>query len=121
MEDDKVRELLGRYQPLGPPAALRARVLATPVAAARTWPWAAAAAALLAATIGFHTAANRTIAAVAEPADPLSVEALAALMGGTEEARRASELIVEEQRIREWLSGPDTMTWTVENEPNRVD
>ena len=45
----------------------------------------------------------------------------AALMGGTEEARRASELIVEEQRIREWLSGPDTTTWTAENEPNRVD
>jgi hypothetical protein len=75
----------------------------------------------LAATIGFHAAANRAIATVAEPADPLSVEALAALMGGTEEARRASALIVEEQRIREWLSGPDTMTRTMEDELNRVD
>jgi hypothetical protein len=43
------------------------------------------------------------------------------LMGGTEEARRASALIIEEQRIREWLSGPDTMTRTMEDELNRVD
>lgn len=121
MDDDKVRELLGRYRPAGPPAVLRARVLATPVLAARTWPWAAAAAALLAATVGFHAAANRAIATVAEPAETLSVEALAALMGGTDEARRASALIVEEQRIREWLSGSDTRTWIMEDEPNRVD
>jgi hypothetical protein len=121
MDDDEVRELLGRYRPAGPPAALRARALASPVPAARTWPWAAAAVALLAATVGFHAAANRAIATVAEPADPLSMEALADLMGGTEEARRAAALIVEEQRFREWLSGKDAMTRTMEDELNRVD
>ena len=121
MDDERVRDLLGRYHPTGPPADLRERALTVSSKPPRTWPWAAAAAALLAATVGFHAAANRAIATVAERADPLSVEALAALMGGTEEARRASALIVEEQRIREWLSGPDTMTWTMEDEPNRVD
>ena len=120
MDDDKVWELIGRYRPVGPPDALRARALASPVPAARTWPWAAAAAALLAATVGFHTAANRAIAAVAEPADPLSMEALADLMGGTEEARRAAELIIQEQRFREWLAKPDAMTRPIEDELNRV-
>ena len=75
---------------------------------------------MLVATLGLHAAANRALVTVVKPADPLSAEALAVLLGGTEEARRAAELIVQEQRFREWLSGPDAMTRTIEDELNRV-
>jgi hypothetical protein len=88
MDDDKVRALLGRYRPAGPPAELRAQAFAASVHPSRTWPWAAAAAALLIATVGLHAATNRAIAAVIPPASRLSVDALATVMGGTEDARQ---------------------------------
>lgn len=119
MDDGKVRELLGRYRPVGPPDELRERALAASPTQ-RTWPWAAAAAALLGVTLGVHAASNRAIANVVQLAPPLSVDALTAAMGGTENARMAAEMIVEEQRYREWLAGPAAITRTVEDELNRV-
>jgi hypothetical protein len=101
MDDDKVRELLGRYRPVGPPRGLRERALAVPARPARAWPWAAAAAALLAVTLGLHAAADRSIAGVAMPMDPVSVDALTEMMGGDEEAQRAAQLIVAERLIRD--------------------
>lgn len=118
--DDKVRELFGQYQPVGPSSDLRERALGASAHPPRTWPWAAAAVALLMATMGLHAAANRAIATVAQPAAPLSVDALTAAMGGTEEARRVAESIVEEQKFRGWLAGPEVITWTIEDELNRV-
>ena len=59
MDEEKIRELLDRYRLVGPPADLRARALAPVTRALRVWPWAAAAAALLAATVGLHVASNR--------------------------------------------------------------
>lgn len=107
MDDDKVRELIGRYRPVGPSSDLRERALGASTHPTPTWPWAAAAAALLAATVGLHAATNRAIAAVTPPADRLSVDALATAMGGTEDARQAAELIVTEQWIRDVLEQRD--------------
>lgn len=119
MDDGKVRELLGRYRPVGPPDELRERALAASPTQ-RTWPWAVAAAALLGVTLGVHAASNRALATVAKPADPFAADGLAAAMGGTEEARRAAELIIQEQRFRDWLAGPGAMTRTIEDELRRV-
>jgi hypothetical protein len=107
MDDDKIRELLGRYQPAGPPSELRKRALAPSARSLRTWPWAVAAAALLAITLGVHAASNRAIATVAEVAAPVSVDALTTAMGGGEEAQRAAQLIVTEQLIRNAMSQRD--------------
>ena len=49
MTDPELDELLRRYRPAAPPAELRARLIASAAPMPRTWPWAAAAAALLAA------------------------------------------------------------------------
>jgi hypothetical protein len=108
MDDDKVRELLGRYRPVSPPAHLRTAVLSRPAGGSRMWPWAAAAAALVVATLTLHVAANRAIARVSMPASTESIEALAATLGGDEEAHRAARLIVAERRFRSWLTGGDT-------------
>ena len=61
MDDRQVEDLLKRYRPAGPPDSLRERCL-TPSSAARVWPWAAAAAALLAITVGLEVAAADAIA-----------------------------------------------------------
>lgn len=53
MTNDPVEDLLRRYRPVSPPPGLRARIVEAP-APKRVWPWAAAAAALLAVTIGMH-------------------------------------------------------------------
>jgi hypothetical protein len=120
MDDSKVRELVGRYRPVEPSSDLRERALSVAAKSSRTWPWAAAAAVLFAVAFGLHAAADRSIASVAMPVAPVSVDELTEAMGGTDEARRAAELIVEERKFREWPSGPDTMTRTIENELNRV-
>ena len=54
MNDREVEDLLRRYRPVGPPADLRARVMAAGASAPRTWPWAAAAAVLLGAVCATH-------------------------------------------------------------------
>ena len=119
MDDDKVRELLDRYRPVGARGGLRERALAGAVNAPRTWPWAAAAAALLAVTLGLHVATNRAIARVAAPADANSVEELAAAMGGGEEAERAARLVAAERAFRIRLTGGDADNRT-EDELNGV-
>lgn len=58
MKDDEILDPLRRYRPVGPPPRLRGRVVqAKP--AARTWPWAVAAAALLAFSIALNTSARK--------------------------------------------------------------
>ena len=120
MDDDKVRELLSRYQPIWPPSGLRERAFAASTHRSRTWPWAAAAAALLAAAIGLHVATNRVLARVAAPAVSLSVDALATAMGGDEAARAAARLIVEEQMFRVRMTRADLGDQTVEDALNDV-
>ena len=105
MDEDKVRELLDRYRPAGPPPELR-RLALRPAAPDRVWPWAAAAAVLLAATVAIHFATTDAIRRLAPPTVD-TTSALAEAMGGDEDARRAARLIVAEQLILDALSRRD--------------
>ena len=90
-DDQELEDLLRRYEPVGPPASLRARVLAGPTPVRRAWPWVAAAAALLVATISLRDAADRAV--TSEPEDsssPRTADVLADMMGGGDEARAIS-------------------------------
>ena len=99
MDDNKVRELLGRYRPIGPSPELRQLVLRN-AQPDRIWPWAAVAAVLLMATVAVQFATTNAIGRIAPPSvDPTN--ALAATMGGDEEARNAARIIVAEQAMRE--------------------
>ncbi len=86
--DDRVVEaLLRRYRPMdAPPAAI----------VGRTWPWAVAAAALLAITIGLHGAV--IIGAMPAAADPAP---LAYALGGDDVARQVAQFIVSSPRAPE--------------------
>ena len=94
-EDEELEHVLRRYEPVGPPASLRTRVLGGQTSVRRAWPWVAAAAALLALTISLHEAAGRRMAS--EPRDsamPLTADVLVDMMGGGEEAHAISMKIV---------------------------
>jgi hypothetical protein len=69
MDDRELEEVLGRYRPRGPSSDLRQSVLAG--RPGRVWPWAVAAAALLAMTIGFSSAAERLRPAAIAPPQPV--------------------------------------------------
>jgi hypothetical protein len=56
--DDEIFSELSRYRPVGPPARLRDRVVQVK-SPARTWPWAVAAAALLALSVALNAGARR--------------------------------------------------------------
>lgn len=58
MEDDDILSSVRRYRPVGPPPRLRSRVVQVK-SPARTWPWAVAAAALLALSIALNTGARK--------------------------------------------------------------
>lgn len=89
MNDDDLERLLRGYRPAAPRAALRERVMDAGPAPGRTWPWAAAAAALLAATIGLHHAAG----ALHPPTAPAAESArLAASDSGALRAAYGSDL-----------------------------
>ena len=73
-----IEELLNRYRPGAPPPDLWNRISKSP----RTWPWAVAAAALLAITLGLHGAV--VPAPTAGPAvDTQRVKAIAEELGST--------------------------------------
>ncbi|MGH9312073.1 MAG: hypothetical protein ACRD1S_02630 [Vicinamibacterales bacterium] len=105
MDEKDLEALLRRYRPADPPPALRERCVAgAAVEPARSaWPWAAAAAALLAGTIGLGAAAARLDAPVATAPDwtAQAIGNLAALLGGDEAAWRAATIIVVEEERQE--------------------
>jgi hypothetical protein len=116
MDDDKVRDLLQRYRPVGPPSNLRAVALRAS-SRERIWPWVAAAAVLLTATVAIHFETTRAIGRLAPPpVDP--TRGLAAAMGGDQEAERAATSIIQERAFRDFLSGPSLDRQTIEGELN---
>ena len=96
MKDDDLERLLQRYEPAAPPASLRARAIGARTEAKPAWPWAVAAAALLAMTVWLHGA--RTLLPTPAGADTPSSygeEALLAeMLGGTDDARAMARTIV---------------------------
>lgn len=88
MQNEDLEQLLHRYEPAAPPPSLRARVMNVHGGATRAWPWAAAAAALLALTVWLHDATTRVAGRYAGASvDAGGEHALASMMGDTDEAR----------------------------------
>jgi hypothetical protein len=95
--DDDLERLLRRYEPAPPPASLRARALGARPDARRAWPWAAAAAAMLAAIVWLHGARARVLEQSEIDGPPRSREEEALLtdmLGGSDEARAIARTIV---------------------------
>jgi hypothetical protein len=103
MKDSEIEDLLRKYRPVGPPAELRHRILAT-TRVLRVWPWAAATAALLILGITFQLAARNEVAGADLNLGPSAVarvtEDLTNMLGGDLRARELAELIVVEQQVR---------------------
>jgi hypothetical protein len=97
MNDRDIESLLRRYRPV-------AQISKSPnfhiSKSARTWPWAVAAAALLAVSIGLHAAAARgpeTVSLV----DGARVQAIVNELGGTPERRIMAEWIARREATLE--------------------
>ena len=76
MSDPELEDLLRRYRPAGPPPDLRARIMPGAVPVRRTWPWAVAAAALLATVCVTQLATRRVYEGIAENVPPAQGSAL---------------------------------------------
>jgi len=92
VKDEEIEALLSRYRPIARTGELRL----TP--APRTWPWAVAAAALLAITIGLHAGVSP---APEPPLDQARVQAIADQLGGGPMARTLAESMVDVAEARD--------------------
>src|SRR5687768_14496684 len=102
MTDHDIEQMLRRHRPAGPPPELRARIFQPAPDEGRLWPWAAAAAALLATTIGFHAASASLRSKVPVPAGTVAVddrERLIEALGGDDIARARAEFMIAEQAL----------------------
>jgi hypothetical protein len=102
MKDSEIEDLLRKYRPVGPPAEMRQRILAT-IRTSRIWPWASAAAALLVLGLTFQLAARNEVAGADLNLGPSAVarvtEDLTNMLGGDLRARELAEFIVVEQQV----------------------
>lgn len=99
---DDFEELLRKYQPLAPPPSLRTRILRSASVRRRTWPWAAAAAALLVASTALQAARARLFEAwpdVRADHRNVTIEMLTEAYGGGEIARAQAELAVARDEV----------------------
>ena len=97
---DELEDRLKRYRPVGPPADLRARIVAAAEPASRRWAWVPSAAAAAAACLFYVLAASarRDLSAELVKTDPhrdAIVHALAADLGGDEEAGAVAARLIE--------------------------
>ena len=111
MDDRDLETMLGRYRPAAADAGLKGRVLGPAAATGRTWPWAVAAAALLAMSLGLHMNASRGMAKMQAGLPPderaVALQGLAEKLGGTAASRElAEQLIVEEEHRARREDGP---------------
>jgi hypothetical protein len=105
MNDEELEELLRRVRPAGPGPELRRRIIAGG-RVPRTWPWALAAAILLAVAVSGQFLTERTYREAARDIRPESaragLEALEAALGGDEALLWRAELWAAwEQRLAE--------------------
>jgi hypothetical protein len=112
-QSPKIEELLSRYRPAGPRTDLWDQISKFPNShiSKSTWPWAVAAAALLAVSLGLDAAvmpARETSALV----DRARVQAIVDELGGSPESRIMAESIARREAVLEQerlarMSGPD--------------
>ena len=101
LNDPELERLLRRFHPGDPPSGLRERIVlvrrSPPV-----WPWAAAAAALLASAMTFRMATEAETGRIDLGLDPSAVQVgeLTAALGGDAVARELAESIVIEAQLR---------------------
>jgi hypothetical protein len=100
MNDDQIERLLRQVRPAGPPARLRARIVAA--RRPRSWPWIAAAAALLALTVWLRGADTSLTMALAPAPSAWDTEriVLVDLLGGDAEAQAVADQIVALNRLK---------------------
>jgi hypothetical protein len=104
MQDSELEALLKKYRPVDPPHGLERRIFDPPPGRIarterRTWPWAVAAAALLAITVGLH--AFSISASPTRPGvvlDEQRVQAVADEIGGPNARVGAEHIVRQEQR-----------------------
>jgi hypothetical protein len=106
VNDDQIEALLRKYRPITrlpdhPITRFPDHPITRSGRSGRTWPWAAAAAALLAVTVGLHGAAWPP--APRPEIDAAQVAAIAEQLGGGAEARAVAEWIVRQQGANERL------------------
>jgi hypothetical protein len=113
MDDRDLEEILRRYLPRGPSSSLRDAVLAREPQSQRVWPWAVAAAALLAATVGLWRAADRLRPTAADRPLPVSASWVEAQPVGPAEL----DLVLEQMALvsaiqqRDVPSAPEPIPW----------
>jgi hypothetical protein len=104
MQDRDIESLLRRYRLLPPNDALFERITKSPdhqiTKSKRTWPWAVAAAALLAISLGLH-AAVPPAPDTSPLVDAQRVQAIAEELGGTPESRIMAEWIARHEALVE--------------------
>lgn len=119
MNDDQIEDLLRRLRPAGPAPGLRGRMLgAGPAASGRAWPWAAAAAALLALVIGLRASTDRVYGAVQQDVTGSGghavVDEMPALqwaVGDEQVARRLIEELARIERLAAPAASPAGESW----------
>jgi hypothetical protein len=104
MDDPEIEALLRQYRPAAPPSELGDRIGRLPSHqviqspdSGRTWPWAVAAAALLAIYLGLDATARRANVGQPDGPDPQRVQAVADALGPTAGNRTVAEWIVRQE------------------------
>jgi hypothetical protein len=104
MHDRDIESLLRRYRPMAASHGLGDRITQSPnrqiTKSDRTWPWAVAAAALLAISVGLH-AAVPPAPDTSPLVDAQRVQAIAEELGGTPESRIMAEWIARHEALVE--------------------
>lgn len=106
MDDRELEALLNKYRPVDPSASLEDRIFQSPdpeaanARAPRTWPWVAAAAALLAITVSLQAGARTTPAV--DPTVQAAAQELMEASGGDQQSRAIAEwTLTVAQRLSE--------------------
>lgn len=99
MDDRDIETLLAKYRPGEPPAGLQASIhqLTTSPTHQLTWPWAVAAAALLAIAIGLHVRAPAATDFAASADRDRRAETITAELGGSAADRLLARAVTAEE------------------------
>jgi hypothetical protein len=117
MTDPEIKDRLRRYRPAGPSSDLRARILGDTTPVGRTWPWAVAAAVLLATATGLNLTTDRTYEelrqGIRQPANTISPHSgLDAALHDDELFRRTLEIAARiEQSITLEVQASQALSW----------